>query len=265
MMPFAQNYLKIKELLYSEDAVTEVVDFVTILGMLVLAVGLIGVAGYPIIKNAQEANHIENTRQSFTVLAENINKVVMGQAPSQSVELKMYGDMLSVISASTRTSTINITLIRDAGNVSFEYDLGAIEAKFDTAIIGYENTGTWINYTSGGTIMISKPDFVISNDSMYIPVTTIGISTKGSSSMGGTGLVRVVAEEKWSELNSVSNVKSIRIIINSSYTDGWQQRFLKETNSWTVLFSGQLIMGQDFNPPVNVYIQRKLIDVSIQS
>jgi hypothetical protein len=257
--------MKIIKLLSSDDAVSEVVDFVTILGILTLSIGILGVAGYPIIKNAQEANHIENTRQSFTVLAENINKVVMGQAPSQSVELKMYGDMLSVISASTRTSTINIALIRDAGNVSFEYDLGAIEAKFDTAIIGYENTGTWINYTSGGTIMISKPDFVISNDSMYIPVTTIGISTKGSSSMGGTGLVRVVAEEKWSELNSVSDVKSIRIIVNSSYTGGWQQRFLKETNSWTVLFSGQLIMGQDFNPPVNVYIQRKLIDVSIQS
>ena len=34
--------------LSSEDAVSEVVDFVTILGLLVLSIGLIGVAGYPI-------------------------------------------------------------------------------------------------------------------------------------------------------------------------------------------------------------------------
>ena len=91
--------------LSSEDAVSEVIDFVTILGILVLSIGLIGVAGYPILKNAQEGNQIENTKQSFIVLAENMNKVVLGQAPSQSVELKMYGGTLSV----TGSSTINIT------------------------------------------------------------------------------------------------------------------------------------------------------------
>ncbi len=237
--------MKIIKLLSSEDAVSEVVDFVTVLGILTLSIGIIGVAGYPMVKNAQEANHIENTRQSFVVLADNINKVMAGQAPSQNVELKMYGESLSVIQAAARTSTINITLVRDpgnGGNVSYKYDLGAIEAEFDTAIIGYENTGAWINYSSGATIMISKPDFIIGNDSVYIPVATIG----GSASTGGTGLVHLVAKEVASDdLIVTPNVKSIKIVVNSTYNEGWQQR--------------------DFNPPVNVYIQRKYIKVNIQS
>lgn len=46
---------KIKFLL-SEDAVTEVVDFVTILGILVLSIGLIRVAGYPMLKTPKIIN-----------------------------------------------------------------------------------------------------------------------------------------------------------------------------------------------------------------
>lgn len=250
--------------LSNEDAVSEVMDFVTILAILVLSIGMIGVAGYPMLKKAQEANYIENTKQSFSVLADNINKVMSGHAPSQNVELKLYGGMLSVISATTRTSTINITLIRtdaNGGNVTFEFELGAIEATFDSAIVGYENTGAWVNYTSGATFMISKPEFVIANDSIFIPVVTIG----GTSSVGGTGLVRVVVEDKWIDLNTTTNVNSIRIIVNSSYADGWQKRFLKETNSWSARLGSDLIMGYDFPAPVNVNIQRKLLNVVIQT
>ncbi len=259
---FQRMNMKIIKFLFHEDAVSEVIDFVTVLGILVLSIGIIGVAGYPLLKNAQEANYIENTKQSFAVLTDNINKVMSGHAPSQNVELKLYGGMLSVIPASTRTSKINITLNKtDNSEVTFEFELGAIEATFDSAIVGYENTGAWVNYTSGATLMIAKPEFVITNDSVFIPVVTIG----GTSSVGGTGLVRVVAEDKWIELNMTTDVQSIRIVVNSSYTDGWQKRFLKETNSWSVRLGSDLIMGQDFNPPVNVYIQRKLLNVVIQT
>ncbi len=256
--------MRIINLLSSEDAVSEVVDFVTLLGILVLSIGMIGVAGYPLLKSAQEGNHIENTKQSFIVMGENLNKVVLGQAPSQNVEFKMYGEMLSVISASSRTSSININLTVYNGTstsnisyISYEYDLGVIEAEFDTAIVGYENSGTWVNYSSGGTIMLSKPVFVISNDSMYIPVTTIS----GSASIGGTGLVHMVAKEISSDFVHTPNVSSVKILVNSSYAQGWQQRFLKET---TIFYPSELFMVRAFNPPVNVYIQRKVINVQIQ-
>ncbi len=259
MVPIKMNFLR--NFLNSQKAVSEIIDFVTILGILVLSISVIGVAGYPMLKNTQDAKHLENTRESFTVLAENINKVVLGQSLSQSVELKMYGGMLSVLPSSVRESTINITL-NNTSHVIFSetYRLGVIEAKYDAAAIGYENTGAWINYTSGATIMVSKPIFVISNNTIFIPVTTI----IGSSSTGGSGLVRVVAEEIWSELNHTSDVKSIRIIVNSSYTGGWQEKFFKETNSWAAL-PGEQIMEKTFDAPVDVYIQQKAIYVQIES
>ncbi|MCE8422779.1 MAG: hypothetical protein J5U16_02470, partial [Candidatus Methanoperedens sp.] len=47
--------------LESNDAVAEVLDFVTILGILMLAFSMIALAGYPILRSAQETRYIENT------------------------------------------------------------------------------------------------------------------------------------------------------------------------------------------------------------
>src|SRR5665811_1096899 len=92
---------RFKNFLFSNDAVSEVIDFVTMIGILMLSLSLIGLVGYPAIKSAQEIRYIENTRQSFFVLAENINKIALGNAPSRGVELKMYGGSLMVTGNST--------------------------------------------------------------------------------------------------------------------------------------------------------------------
>ncbi len=246
--------------LSSEEAVSEVVDFVIILGIMLLAISIISVAGFPMIQKAQEANHIENTIQSFIVMGENLNKVVSGQAPSQSVELKMYDDTISIIQDSVQVSKINITLInKSLYSESFEGQLGVIEADFDDVTIAYENTGVWARYNSGKTIMLSKPDFIQSNDSLFIPVTTI----VGSSSIGGQGLMRIVAKETYGDLYSYTNITSIRIRIDSSYNDGWNTKFLNGTD-WNNSYPN--VMEKNFSSPgINVYILRKLINVEIES
>ncbi|CAG1006461.1 MAG: hypothetical protein OIN86_08640 [Candidatus Methanoperedens sp.] len=214
-----------KKFLSSEDAVSEVVDFVTILGLLVLSIGLIGVAGYPIVKNAQEANHIENTKQSFIVLANNVNKVVMGQAPSQNVELKMYGGSLSV----TGSSTINITAINSTNeNITLvDRQMRSIESVVGETIVAYEGTGVWVRYPNGNTILVSKP--LISNQSnmLVIPIVAIG----GTSSVGGSGMSRVTAKGI-PKVSVYKNVSNIIVTINSTYSKGWENYFTN-VNAWS--------------------------------
>ncbi|NJD51424.1 MAG: hypothetical protein FIB07_00985 [Candidatus Methanoperedens sp.] len=207
-----------KKFLSSEDAVSEVVDFVTILGLLVLSIGLIGLAGYPIVKNAQEANHIENTKQSFIVLANNINKVVMGQAPSQSVELKMYGGSLSV----TGDSFINITAINSTNeNVTLiDRQVRSIESVVGETIVAYESTGVWAMYPNGNTVLVSKPLITNQSKTLIIPVVAIG----GTSSIGGSGMSRVTARGI-PNVNTYKNVSNISITINSTYSNGWKNYF----------------------------------------
>jgi len=64
-------------------------------------------------------------------MGENLNKVVSGQAPSQSVEMKMYDDTISIIQNSVQDSNINITLINTTlYRYYFNGALGMIEADF---------------------------------------------------------------------------------------------------------------------------------------
>ena len=207
--------------LSSEDGVSEILDFVTILGILVLSIGLIGVAGYPIVENAQEANHIENTIQSFIVLANNINKVVMGQAPSQNVELKMYGGSLSVTGSSTVNITANVTNI-STGSINrtvlvYDTKMRSIESIVGDTVIAYENTGVWVKYPNGNTILISKPLINNQSNMLIIPV----VSIDGTSSVGGSGMSRVTAKGV-PTVTFYQNVSDIIVTINSSYSNGWK-------------------------------------------
>jgi len=247
--------MKILKFLSSEKAVSEVVDFVTVLGILVLAIGLIGVAGYPVLKNAQEAQQIENTRQSFVVLAENINKIVLGQTPSQNVELKMYGGTLSV----TGNSTINITATNSTGkNETLVYttDMRSIESTVGDTIIAYEGTGVWAKYPNGKTLLVYKPLITNQSNVLVIPVVTI----IGTSSTGGSGISRVVADGTPS-VTLHRNVSNIKLTINSSYWEGWKNYF-EDVMSWSICTTGECTAKLETGN-VDIYVLDIQIDTTI--
>lgn len=228
----------------SEDAVSEVVDFVTILGIMVLSIGMIGAAGYPILENAREANHIENTRQSFIVLANNINKVVVGQAPSQNVELKMYGESLSV----TGSSSINITARNSTNQIqTLETQMRSIESVVGETVIAYEDTGVWARYPNGITILVSKPLITIHSNALLIPVVTLG----GGSSIGGSGMSRVTAKGV-PTVTVWKNVSNISVKINSTYSHGWENYF-SNANAWSLCTSDECTAILNKNN-IDVYI-----------
>jgi hypothetical protein len=252
--------ISIKKILTSEEAVSEVVDFVTILGLLVLSIGIIGVAGYPIVKNAQEANHIENTKQSFIVLANNVNKVVIGQAPSQSVELKMYEGSLSV----TGSSTINITADNSTGQripIVNDTQMRSIESVVGETIITYEGTGVWAKYPNGNTILVSKPLITNLGNVLVIPVVTIG----GISSTGGSGMSRVTVKGAPSVV-FYPKLNNITVRINSSYADGWMKYF-NNVMAWNFYFSGGTsgeCTGTLDAKNVDVYILNIQLDTEVE-
>jgi len=249
----------LKRFLLSKNATAEVIDFVTMMGIIIFSIGMIGVAGFPLLEKAQDARHIDNTKQSFQIMGSNINKIVQGQTPSQSVELKMYGETISMIQNSSKESFMNITLRNSTGSTVFNetYDMGVIEAEFDSATIAYENTGTWAKYDSGGTVIISRPISVLKGDNIYIPVTVV----IGSSSNGGEGLIRITAKGITEGMYHYSNITYIKIILNSTYSEGWKKEF--ESNRWNT--SGSVTAWKNFTSPVNVYIIRRTLNVVIES
>ncbi|VVB86409.1 Uncharacterised protein [uncultured archaeon] len=211
-----KNPLKVKKILEANEAVAEVLDFVTLVGILLLSFSLIGLVGYPALRSNQEARYIENTRLSFTVLANNLNKVANGQAPSQSMELKMYGGRLSV----RGDSTINITANNSAGQrvtILPTQQMRTIENSIDDNVVAYEGTGVWVKYPNGVILTAYKPLVTNQSNVLVMPVVTI----TGISSSSGTGLSRITAKGLQS-FDFQSNMSNIIVTINSSYIDGWK-------------------------------------------
>lgn len=217
----------------SESAVSEVVDFIIILSVMLLAVSVIAVYGFPLIEHMQERGHTENLKQGFTVVTANLNKIVFGKAPSQSVELKMYGGSLAV----TGSSTINVTSyvwnpsIPGIEQHIFERQMRMIETDYEETSICYENTGTWAKYPTGNSVMVSKPQFSFNGDTLIVPVSMIA----GSDSIGGSGLVSIISNggERWTY--SYQNVSRVDITIISKHYQGWGS-YLEDTMGMTTSF-----------------------------
>lgn len=208
----------------SDDAVSEMVDYSIILSIIILATGIIVVAGVPMLEGMQEVQHTENIRQSFEVLALNMNKVVFGHSPSQSVELKMYGGALSVadnnyisIDLQVWNSTSNDTEMQSA--VGFE--VKNLENSYQGTTISYENTGVWAKYEEGKAVMVSEPRFTYANNVLVIPVALI----EGTDSISGSGLSRVTADAGSKKVYKYENVSMINTSITSNYFEAWGRYF----------------------------------------
>lgn len=254
-----------KKVLLSDDAVSEVVDFSITLGMMLLAVGIIAVAGYPLVQHMKETGHQENIRQSFAVLTPNMNKIVAGKAPSQSIELKMHGGTVSV----TGNSYINVTMDTWNGSSSsiealtFERQLRMVQNEYKETSFAYENTGAWAKYPQGRTVEVSKPVFVYDNSSLVIPMVTI----TGSKGISGAGLIRVVADGGQLSVESYENVSRVEITISSDYYQAWE-KYLDDSMEMQIIdintSTRTVKAGKNYNPNIDVFITASPMSVTVE-
>jgi citrate lyase alpha subunit len=261
-MPIDKDPLSFKYFLKSGNAVAEVLDFVTILGILVLSFSLLGLVGYPALLTAQEARFTENTKQSFVVLADNVNKIALGQSPSQSVEIKLYGGRLQI----TGESMININAtVHNAsfpGGMEITLDtetMRSIENSIGDTLVAYEGTGVWVKYSDDVILNPYKPLIINQSNVLIIPVVYLS----GESSMGGTGISRVTLcpDHPCSpELTSWSNVSNVTITITGNYTSGWKDYFRNMKGmTWETGGTGEAITAKLNNTKMDVHILKTLI------
>ncbi|HIH43739.1 MAG TPA: hypothetical protein HA257_01235 [Candidatus Methanoperedenaceae archaeon] len=175
----------------------------------------------PTLTTMKEHSAIENSKQTFAVLNTNMNKVLLGNAPSQGVEIKMYRSTLSV----TTNNSIMIYLYNNTGvagvpEAIFDGQTGNIEYKISDVLIAYEGTGVWAKYPHAGTVMVDKPYITNSSRGLVIPLGHITVV--GTNSIGGSGLSRIVADGSTPLVFEYSNIKKVNVTIVSDYWQGWR-------------------------------------------
>jgi hypothetical protein len=262
-MPKIEHNFKNGHFLKSEEAVAEVLDYITIIGILLLSFSVIGLGGYPILKSAQETRYIENTKLTFIILAESFNKIALGHTLSQSLELKMYGGRLGVTGKSSDSSIkINATWYNSTkhGNEEitlYDQQMRTVENTIGDTAVAYEGTGVWIKYPNGYVLNAHKPLFSNQGNMFVIPVMNIG----GVSSAGGSGINRIRAEGN-SDVDFYGNVSNLTVTINSSYIDGWKN-YYKDELSFSDCDPGKCTVRLN-RSNLDVYILRAKMDVVIR-
>jgi hypothetical protein len=256
-----KNFIKMKYFLKSGDAVAEVLDFVTVVGILIISFSIIGLAGYPALKSAQESRYTENTRQSFILMANSINKVALGQTPARSVELKMYGGSLKVTGNSTikvnATRYNSTTKLPEEINLVDNQTMRSIENSIGDTVVAYEGTGVWVKYPTGTILNAYRPLITNRSDVLVIPVVYVtGTSSTSGSSMSEVSFCQqqIPSEEGGCGAPNVilwSNVSNITITIKGSYTAGWQDYF-KNTMKWNT--SGGYTARLNTTTNLDVYV-----------
>ena len=218
----AKNFLK------SESAVSEVIGFIFVFSIVMLAISVIYAVGYPAIQSSKENTQFQNMEQSFVVLQSNINMVAFGHAPGRTLETSLGGGSITV-----NSSKGSIIVEKTGGGEWYSGTLGAIEYEKEGRRIAYEGGGVWKKYPAGAALKISGPRIFVHNTSTgnrTVFVSIINISSENEiSSVGGEGTASVVVRSKPStyplNITSFGEGDTVNITVTSDYADAWRRYF----------------------------------------
>jgi len=222
-----------KKFLKSESAVSEVIGFILIFSIVVLAISAIYAVGYPTIQSSKENAQFQNMEQSFMVLQSNIKAVAFGQAPVRTLKTSLGGGSLTVY-PSEYLNEENITVKNGTTGIIWEGTIGAIEYENNGRSIAYVGGGVWEKYPAGSAIKVSEPRISVHEDNgnKTVSVSIINISSEnGISSVGGEGAASVRVRSN--SLITPSPIITyppgdVTITVTSYYADAWE-RYFNET------------------------------------
>ena len=173
----------------SEGAVSETIGYSFILGIVIIAVGILVVIAFPIQSEIQNTAFVESQIQSLTLLDSRISSVALGTTPSQLTRINLNGGLMNV-----RNETDNHLRVKVANESGFNItvfndSLGLIEYKLGDTKLIYENGGMFRIYPNGESVMLSPPELYYNGETLTFPVIRIA----NSGSVGGKGTVSVIA------------------------------------------------------------------------
>lgn len=264
------NHPEIK-IMNSDEAVSEVIGYSLILGIVIIAVGILVVIAFPIQSEIQNTAFIESQIQSLTMLDSRISSVALGSTPSQLTRINLNGGIMNV--RNDTDNYLKVMVANETGyNITiFNGSLGLIEYKLGDNRLIFENGGMFRIYPNGESVMLSPPEFYFNGETLTFPVIRIA----NSGSLGGKGTVSVIAssgvEPNIIYPNLSSSLfynpiygKQIKIRIKSDNYKAWA-RYIEErteavpmtndvTKETVVSFNSKpSALPVDLTPPIEVF------------
>lgn len=222
----------------SERGQSEVLGFVAVFGLIVLTITFISATGFAGLENEQEFAQTNNAQRALTVLADNVDDVTRDGATSRTTAIKLAETTLSL----TETTTITVSGERTANaseNFTRSYTLHPITYDSGSESRIAYSAGALIRENRDGEVMVRQPDFVLTEDTVVIPIVrTYPVETR---EMGGstTARIRTVARDR-KVVRTNRTEYEITLSVTTPRPAAWQ-RYLESHSATSCSRSGDTV------------------------
>jgi hypothetical protein len=211
-----------KRLIESDGGVSDTLGYIIIIGIVVTAIGITYMLGYPMLQNMISSGHVQNMERGFIILGNNVDRVMEQSTPMQNTELSMRGGTLMVV----KYGKFTISYTNTSGTFEDSWDLYTIKYDYPgSRIIGYEFGATMEKYGAGNTIqggtVLKKPKMVV-GDPFIIPIVNLygsGIDKAGS------GLAEVLIYGGETNIIRHDDVDYVDLTVESDFYLAWEEYF----------------------------------------
>jgi hypothetical protein len=274
-------------MLKNERAVSSVIGISIILVISLLSIGLMLLYTAPVISETQEMAKAQKIEQAFTVFDSRTSKSSLGESPLQATALSLMRENVAIHGNkdSYNESSIQIIFLsfdsdwyesfyqqRGVWNAwegyenepdfaGFNASMGKVRYYSGDRVIAYEGGGVWSRYPSGGTVMISPPEFHYNGETLTLPIMKV----VGDDSMGGSANVNINVRSSNTPVVLYPNTdpntgnvnftnpldcNKILIYINSEFYDGWADYAETLTSTTAIMDHGNktAIIEMDTRP-----------------
>lgn len=169
----------------SDRALSDVIGFVLVFGLVVAAVAVVSVGGFQVLEDARDSQQVTNAEQALDVLDENVEDLAVRGAPRRSTEILLsdaeltFGDPVAfnVTAGGTNYYPANVTplVYRTGSGAELVYVNGAV-----------------LRQHGDGAYMVNEPR-ISAGDRTFVPYVVTSARSQGASATNARRvLVRTV-------------------------------------------------------------------------
>lgn len=208
----------------SERAVSEVVSYVLVFGLVVSAVGIVSVSGLSTLQDVRNDEQLANAEKAFSVLSDNLADIHRRDAPSRATEINL-GDA-RIETAENVTLSVSVTDTSGNSWQSEQWQIRPIvyRGEEDRSVV-YE-AGAVYRTSNGGGVRVQDPPFVVSENRTLI--SAVGLNRPDRQALSrSTVLIRARRQSTSVAYNSTDNdVRNVTVSLRDSpRTDLWREYF----------------------------------------
>jgi hypothetical protein len=231
----------------SEIAVSEVVGFIIILGIMMTGIGLVTLYGYPALIQEQSNANIKNMQRNMIVLQNDMESLTYKSVPYEETTLQVSDGTLSVINPnpdpmSSSPGHSHFRILQNSNPIDFDPTIpgsiyfypGLIQfvSSPPNAIIGLQNGAVVMNYFGQqGSTMLSDPRWFLDFDQSgreTLVLSFVQVYSPNVLSSGGTGTVQMKVSELYptQDITIPNSQVDITYIDNGEgYSTAWHNFF----------------------------------------